>query len=928
MTAAIKYNSAREGIELHFKEGKPDEDVLAHIKAMGYQKAKRGFWYVTDSPELRTFTEQLVKAMDNKKPFPEITRQPSFEANEANLEDRNFSFVSIYLKDNGKKEFILFEPAKNLAEGIAGIFAKKKFGDKVKKVNVYPKSRIKEARLLFNQGNIIGKVEKEEKPKNYDNSYLNEIRSLLIKEANAIQSFIVNHLKGMKKSVVAQREKKNKEIDNWRTLAEKTDEQLLELIEKGMVPEKIIKEASKYIGKSDDDQSEQNPESNNPSSEENEITPALNSNLPSEALKQALWTEKDNEYPVNKIIVLGKEYDQARLRETLQDELAKLSIDKQLAIGQAFSEKYKPRRSLSEYEKGLVTIGKSGDKRKAIVLSSFIDDIFLDHGILDKQPAVFEYFIGLLFGQQKSYLSNIIIPTGVREPFASGELSFVELREKIQDYPDLLEINEKNLSEAKPEQLFELVQMAHPNEYGIEVSRSAMLEEWEKTGAGLFEKLGLPTDDLYPYVNIHTGYKSVYPLAKELQHFGGAEDHKKWWAVAEHMRPIADIEKALTDIDNEIASLKEKKKELVNSKTGKPKGEKKDAVSSIEFEIESLKKSKEVIDNYIKNKKTDTMQKTDYTGFLEEVTGLVKKHFSLDISDIDGSQIKTAFEKKESPLEFVKWWGEKYELEPTKPFTEETKESPVKKKATQYDLNKEIESFIDKKDRTGDSFSQEDKNYIVQYTGSGGLIKQGAKDKGILYEYYTPDEIVKKMWELAYKFGYHNGSVLEPSCGTGRFLKYAPENIKVTGLEINHFAKRIAEVLYPFAEIRQQPFESFFFKGNIHHKQGVDDFRYDLVIGNPPYGEFSGKYAGMGEKKYTGAKTYDQYFITRGLDLLTPGGLLVFIIPSSFLDNDSTYNKIKENIALKADLIDAYRLPTSLFETTDIGTDIVIFKKK
>ena len=84
----------------------------------------------------------------------------------------------------------------------------------------------------------------------------------------------------------------------------------------------------------------------------------------------------------------------------------------------------------------------------------------------------------------------------------------------------------------------------------------------------------------------------------------------------------------------------------------------------------------------------------------------------------------------------------------------------------------------------------------------------------------------------------------------------------------------------------------------------------------------------MGEKKWTGASEYDQYFITRGLDLLRENGLLIFIVPSSFLSNESKYNKLKEKIAAKADLIDAYRMPQRVFKTTDIGTDIVVFKRK
>ena len=260
-----------------------------------------------------------------------------------------------------------------------------------------------------------------------------------------------------------------------------------------------------------------------------------------------------------------------------------------------------------------------------------------------------------------------------------------------------------------------------------------------------------------------------------------------------------------------------------------------------------------------------------------------------------------------------------------KPLSEKTHSV---KKLTPHELNKAIESFIDQKDKDGDGFSENDKTYILQYTGSGGLIKQGAEGRGTLYEYYTPDEIVQKMWGLAFEYGYSDGPVLEPACGTGNFLKYVPANVTVDAYETNHYAKRIAELCYPYATVYEKPFESIFFAGNVHLKDKFKKREYALIIGNPPYGEFTGKYAGMGEKKWTGALFYDHYFMLRGLDLLIPDGLLIMIIPSQFLENGEKYNKIKEKISIKATLLDAYRLPSRAFQTTDIGTDIIVLQKK
>ena len=55
------------------------------------------------------------------------------------------------------------------------------------------------------------------------------------------------------------------------------------------------------------------------------------------------------------------------------------------------------------------------------------------------------------------------------------------------------------------------------------------------------------------------------------------------------------------------------------------------------------------------------------------------------------------------------------------------------------------------------------------------------------------------------------------------------------------------------------------------------------------------------------------------------GGTLIFIVPSSFLNN--AVSKGKESIAKNATLVSAYRLPEGVFEDTTIGTDILAFKK-
>jgi len=255
-----------------------------------------------------------------------------------------------------------------------------------------------------------------------------------------------------------------------------------------------------------------------------------------------------------------------------------------------------------------------------------------------------------------------------------------------------------------------------------------------------------------------------------------------------------------------------------------------------------------------------------------------------------------------------------------------------------YELNKAIEAFLDQKNSTdSNDYTVEEKRFIALYSGMGGLAKKGATGAGLLWEYFTPDPIVQKMWGLAYKHGFNGGNVMEPASGVGAFIKYANENCRVTGYEINKYSFTICKVLFPGVKMFNLPFESRFLKNNNTVKHNVEfdqaNPQMDLVIGNPPYGDFSSRGAGMGEKDYTHASKYIEYFITRGLDLLVEGGLLIYIIGVEvanggipWLQQDMT--KAKEAIIQKSELVDAYRLPNGVFERTDVVTDIIVLRRK
>nr|WP_193743781.1 N-6 DNA methylase [Nonlabens ulvanivorans] len=193
---------------------------------------------------------------------------------------------------------------------------------------------------------------------------------------------------------------------------------------------------------------------------------------------------------------------------------------------------------------------------------------------------------------------NVLVPTKAGEPFQSGGLNLSDANFMRMKFKRLYKITDDTIDQASGLDLFRLSQMAHPNDYGINVNRSTVIREWESRGREAFEEIGYPTDLDYPYVNVHTGYKSVSTLASQI---GANDDRHQWWSAVEHSRPIADLAKGIVIMDSLLMELVEKKLELVNPKTNKPRTDKqsKEAFNDIEWEISRLERSKLVIQDYM-----------------------------------------------------------------------------------------------------------------------------------------------------------------------------------------------------------------------------------------------------------------------------------------------------------------------------------------
>ncbi|TNE80827.1 MAG: SAM-dependent methyltransferase [Bacteroidetes bacterium] len=254
-----------------------------------------------------------------------------------------------------------------------------------------------------------------------------------------------------------------------------------------------------------------------------------------------------------------------------------------------------------------------------------------------------------------------------------------------------------------------------------------------------------------------------------------------------------------------------------------------------------------------------------------------------------------------------------------------------KKYASEYDRNLAIENWVNS---LPDNFvfSKAEREFAQLYSGKG---QEFSKDNKLiaegLYEFYTPDYLKRKMWELAGIYGYDGGPILEPSCSTGHFFDMAPDNAKKVGVELNPLTAKIARLSFPNAAIHNIYFEQLFLDNSRNRwnkllkgkTTWIEEYPFSLVIGNPPYGKHYNLYSGFFKNHYQ----VEIFFLIKCLELLKSGGVLVFLTSSNWLRNGDMYNDLKKQVLSMATLVDAYRMP-KVFKRSAVPTDILVYKKK
>jgi len=189
-----------------------------------------------------------------------------------------------------------------------------------------------------------------------------------------------------------------------------------------------------------------------------------------------------------------------------------------------------------------------------------------------------------------------------------------------------------------------------------------------------------------------------------------------------------------------------------------------------------------------------------------------------------------------------------------------------------------------------------------------------------LGQYFTPRSIREALLSKL-PTNIKNPKILDPACGTGEFLITAKKyfkNPQLFGWDIDKKLVGIAKKVVPEANFKQ-----------LDALLNEDYNKYDFVIGNPPYFEFTP--SENIRKKFgsiiNGRLNIFSLFIYQGLKWLKEGGYLAYVVPPS-MNNGAYFLKLRKFIVENSNIEYLHILDNpKIFRGALQSTMLLILKK-
>ena len=219
-----------------------------------------------------------------------------------------------------------------------------------------------------------------------------------------------------------------------------------------------------------------------------------------------------------------------------------------------------------------------------------------------------------------------------------------------------------------------------------------------------------------------------------------------------------------------------------------------------------------------------------------------------------------------------------------------------------------------------DAFDPDKENWSKEYTRLKDLLTERDYEmarSSTLNAHYTSPTVIRAIYEAVGQMGFSSGNILEPAMGIGNFFGMLPDSMqesRLYGVELDPISGRIAQKLYPDAEITVAGFET----------TDRRDF-YDLAVGNVPFGQYR-----VNDKPYDKLGfSIHNYFFAKAVDQVRPGGVVAFVTSRYTMDAKSP--EVRKYLAQRAELLGAIRLPNNAFRANagaDVVSDIIFLQKR
>ena len=204
------------------------------------------------------------------------------------------------------------------------------------------------------------------------------------------------------------------------------------------------------------------------------------------------------------------------------------------------------------------------------------------------------------------------------------------------------------------------------------------------------------------------------------------------------------------------------------------------------------------------------------------------------------------------------------------------------------------------------------------YTGIGGLhnLKQSdfanyneyaeAKKEYEMGQFFTPHEVCRDMVDMLSPAS--SEMILDMCCGMGNFFNHLPNHHNTYGFDIDGKAVAVARYLYPDAHIEKCDIRQYY-----------PEQRFDAIIGNPPF-----------NLKFD-YRLSQEYYLDKAYDVLNPAGILMVIVPSSFMQSEFWEKTRITGINSRFSFIGQIKLNPNAFASTGVhnfNTKVMVFLRK